>query len=72
MRRLFVRIGFGWAVRIMAFIMLATLIVAFFVIRPQNNLKRPKGPLVMLRWIRDPTYVSFVIGKLNVKSEGLV
>ena len=72
MRRLFVRIGFGWAVRIMAFIMLATLIVAFFVIRPQNNLKRPKGPLVRLRWIRDPTYVSFVIGKLNVKSEGLV
>lgn len=56
----------------MAFIMLATLIVAFFVIRPQNNLKRPKGPLVMLRWIRDPTYVSFVIGKLNVKSEELV
>ena len=68
MRRLFVQIGFGWAVRIMALIMLATLGVAFFVIRPQKSLKRPKGPLVRLRWIRDPTYVSFVIGKLIVRS----
>ena len=72
MRTLFVRIGFGWAVRIMALIMFATLVVAFFVIRPQHNLKRPKGPLVRLTWIKDPTYVSFVIGKPNIRSKGFV
>lgn len=62
MRRLFETVGFGWAVRILAFIMLATLSVAFLVIRPRDNVKRPKGPLVRLSWIRDPTYMTFVIG----------
>lgn len=51
---LFVWVEFGWAVRIMALIMRATLIVAFFTIRPLKNINRPEGSLARLRGTKDP------------------
>ena len=51
---LFVWVGFGLAVRIMTLIMGAILIVAFFTIRPPENINRPEGSLARLRGTKDP------------------
>jgi hypothetical protein len=62
MRQLFVEAGFGWAVRILGFIMLFTFFTALLVIRPRKAPTRRTGSLIRGRWIKDPIYVSFVIG----------
>ncbi|KAI9751560.1 MAG: hypothetical protein M4579_006015 [Chaenotheca gracillima] len=60
MRQLFVELGFGWAVRILAFLMLGTLTIAFIVIHPRRAVKS-SGPLFRARWFKEPIYVTFVL-----------
>lgn len=61
MRRLFIEVGFGWAVRILAFLMLGTLSIAFVVIQPRKAMTK-SGPLLRFVWFKEPVYVTFVLG----------
>lgn len=65
LRRLFAQIGFGWAVRVMAFIMLATLLVSASLMRTRLP-PRTSGPLVDFSALKDPAYVAFVTGKASM------
>ncbi|GIJ86428.1 hypothetical protein Asppvi_005317 [Aspergillus pseudoviridinutans] len=60
-RRLIVTVGFPWAVRAMAFIMLATLLLGISLLRPRLP-PRKSGPVVDLAAFRDPAYTTFVVG----------
>lgn len=62
MQHLLEDVGFAWAVRIFAFVMLVPLGVALLVIRPRKPATE-SGPLVDLRCFREPTYTTFVLGK---------
>ncbi|KAL8790010.1 MAG: hypothetical protein Q9195_006559 [Heterodermia aff. obscurata] len=60
-RRMFQTIGFGWAVRTMAFVMLATISIAIFLLRPRIP-PRKSGPLVIWSALKESAYASFVVG----------
>ncbi|MCJ1247159.1 hypothetical protein MMC30_004371 [Trapelia coarctata] len=60
-RRLIVSVGFPWAVRAMAFIMLGTLALAIALLRPRLP-PRKSGPFYDLAALKDPAYTSFVLG----------
>ncbi|KAH8690475.1 putative MFS monocarboxylate transporter [Talaromyces proteolyticus] len=60
-RRLIVTVGFPWAVRTMAFIMLATLGIGIALLRPRLP-PRKSGPIIDLAAFKDPAYTTFVIG----------
>jgi tellurite resistance protein TehA-like permease len=61
LRRLIAEVGFPWAVRTMAFIMLATLGVGIALLRPRLP-PRKSGPLVEFSAFKDLAYTTFVIG----------
>ena len=61
LQRLIAEVGFPWAVRTMAFIMLATLGVGIALLRPRLP-PRKSGPLVDFSVFKDPAYTTFVIG----------
>lgn len=65
LHRLFAEIGFGWAVRVMAFIMLATLLVSAALMRTRLP-PRTSGSVVDLSALNDPAYVVYLIGKASV------
>ena len=54
-RRLIENIGFGWAVRVIGFIMLGTLIIAIVVMKPRLP-PRKSGPLFNYETLRDPIF----------------
>jgi predicted MFS family arabinose efflux permease len=56
-----VTVGFPWAVRTMAFIMLATLGIGIVLLRPRLP-PRKSGPIIDLAAFKDPAYTTFVIG----------
>ncbi|KAL2811462.1 putative monocarboxylate permease [Aspergillus granulosus] len=60
-RRLIKTAGFPWAVRAMAFIMLATLLLGVSLLKPRLP-PRKSGPVVDVAAFRDPAYTTFVIG----------
>lgn len=62
MRRLFVSMGFPWAVRALAFLMLGCLVIccAIMKLRPRAC---PSTVLLDFRHFRDPSYMAFVAGK---------
>ncbi|CAK7230712.1 hypothetical protein SBRCBS47491_007680 [Sporothrix bragantina] len=60
LRRLIIEIGFGWAVRVMGFLMLATLIVAIAVMKPRLP-PRKSGPLINTEAMRDPIFVMWLV-----------
>ncbi|GAM33426.1 hypothetical protein TCE0_004f00309 [Talaromyces pinophilus] len=60
-RRLIVTVGFPWAVRTMAFIMLATLGIGIALLRPRLP-PRKSGPIIDVAAFKDPAYTTFVIG----------
>ncbi|KAF3402236.1 Riboflavin transporter MCH5 [Talaromyces pinophilus] len=60
-RRLIVTVGFPWAVRTMAFIMLAILGIGIALLRPRLP-PRKSGPIIDLAAFKDPAYTTFVIG----------
>ncbi|CAF9939081.1 MAG: hypothetical protein HETSPECPRED_001478 [Heterodermia speciosa] len=63
LRRLIAKIGFGWAVRVMAFIMLATLLISLSVMRSRLP-PRKSGPIVDFSAFRDPAYSIFLASVL--------
>ena len=58
---MFQTIGFGWAVRTMAFVMLATIAIAIFLLRPRLP-PRKSGPLIIWHALKEPAYGTFVWG----------
>ncbi|KAL8766517.1 MAG: hypothetical protein Q9209_006733 [Squamulea sp. 1 TL-2023] len=60
LRRLITEIGFGWAVRVMAFIMLATLLLSLSLMRSRLP-PRNSGPLVDFSAFHDPAYAIFLL-----------
>ena len=61
LRRLFVSIGFPWAVRSLSFLILAGLVVCCATMRLRPHQRR-RGPLFELRQFQDGAYTSFVVG----------
>ena len=64
MRELFENVGFGWAVRILAFIMLVTLSISLIVLKPHTRTKK-SVPLYNAAFLRDTPYTLFIIGKAS-------
>lgn len=60
LRHLFSQIGFGWAVRCLAFLILTTNILAFLVIRPRTP-ERASGPLFRLHFLKDTNFTLWVV-----------
>lgn len=60
-KRLIDTVGFPWAVRAMAFIMLGTLIFGLALLKPRLP-PRKSGPIVDFAAFKEPAYTTFVIG----------
>lgn len=59
------RIGFGWTVRVMGFVMLFNSVIVMLLLRPRTDLPRKPlrdSRLVDLAAFKDPTYTLFTIG----------
>ncbi|KAJ5565005.1 major facilitator superfamily domain-containing protein [Penicillium frequentans] len=54
-------IGFGWTVRVLGFVMVATSIPATLLLRPRLPPRR-SGPLVDWVAFKEPTYILFIVG----------
>jgi hypothetical protein len=61
MRELFRKVGYGWAVRILAFVMLAGLLTSLAVLKPHTNVKK-HVPLFKASFLKDVPYTLFIIG----------
>ncbi|KAF2475158.1 MFS general substrate transporter [Lindgomyces ingoldianus] len=59
MRRLFVKVGFAWAVRTLAFLILGCMAICMAVMRLRDRPKR-KGPLFNIKMLADKPYAAFV------------
>lgn len=62
LRRLIPALGFGWAVRVMAFIMLGTLAIPVAVMKTRLP-PRKSGPIVDFETLKDPPFAMFLICK---------
>ncbi len=62
LRRLFVTIGFPWAVRIMAFIILGCLAICCAVMRLRPRPRGANKSLIEFKHFRDKSYMAFVAG----------
>ncbi|KAI9687031.1 MAG: putative secondary metabolism biosynthetic enzyme [Bathelium mastoideum] len=60
-RRLLVMLDFAWAVRIMGFIVLATLLLAALIIHPLDHIKKPTRQLFDLSALRELPMLAFII-----------
>ncbi|EEA25305.1 hypothetical protein TMatcc_006470 [Talaromyces marneffei ATCC 18224] len=60
LRHLIVQIGLPWAVRVMAFIMLGTLLVSVAVMKPRLP-PRKSGPLIHIESLRDTVFVLWLV-----------
>lgn len=58
---MFQSIGFAWAVRTMAFVMLVTISIALLLLRPRLP-PRKSGPLILWSALKEPAYSSFIFG----------
>lgn len=54
-------IGFGWAVRTMAFVMLVSIAIATLLLKPRLP-PRKSGPLIIWAALKEPAYSSFIFG----------
>ncbi|KAF2197102.1 major facilitator superfamily transporter [Delitschia confertaspora ATCC 74209] len=60
MRELIQRVGFAWAVRILAFVITATLLVSLVTLKPHTAMKK-HAPLFQMRLLRDTPYTLFIL-----------
>ncbi|ORY12331.1 major facilitator superfamily transporter [Clohesyomyces aquaticus] len=60
MRELFQSVGFAWAVRILAFVMLATLLTSLAVLMPVTKTKK-HAPFFKAEFLRDTPYTLFIL-----------
>jgi hypothetical protein len=68
-----VRIGFGWAVRVLALVMLVTLSLALVLLKSHAK-HASNAPLFDLSFLRDVPYTLFILGKqdmISPKQHGL-
>ena len=61
MRELFNKVGFSWAVRILALVMLIALLASLAALRPHTRTKT-HGPLFKATFLRDTSYTLFILG----------
>lgn len=61
LRRLISGVGIAWAIRAIAFIMLATLLVSIAVMKPRLP-PRKSGPLVDVQSLKDPAFTLWLVG----------
>ena len=61
MRKLFMEVGFGWAVRILAFVMLSSLVICYAVMQLDLPQRKP-GPLFKIVFLKDASYFAFTLG----------
>lgn len=69
MRELFAKVGFGWAVRSLALIMLVALCTSLVVLKPHTQ-KKQSGPLFKFEMLRDSSYTLFILGKSSLNQPG--
>jgi hypothetical protein len=62
MRELFNKVGFGWATRILALVMLVALLVSLAALRHHTRTKK-HGPLFKATFLRDTPYTLFILGQ---------
>jgi hypothetical protein len=62
MRELFNKVGFGWAVRILAFVMLGGLSMSLLLLKLHTQAKR-KRAIIKSTLLRDAPYTIFIFGK---------
>lgn len=63
LRRLITEVGFGWAVRVMGFLMLATLIIAIAIMKPRLP-PRKSGPLINTEVLKDLVFPTWLLAIL--------
>lgn len=61
LKKLIENLGFRWAVRVMAFIMLGTLLISVAVMRPRLP-PRKSGPLINVENLLDPIFATWLAG----------
>lgn len=61
-RHLQPHIGFGWINRVFGFIMLAMILAAYILLRPDPTYRRPKGALLDPSAIKEPPFVVLFFG----------
>lgn len=66
MRELFDRVGFGWAVRILAFVMLGGLSVSLALLRPHSSARKERA-LLNNSFLKDAPYTVFIICRFSVR-----
>jgi hypothetical protein len=62
MRELLKKVGFGWAVRTLAFVMLTGLLTSLALLRPHTNVKK-HAPMFKASFLMDIPYTLFIIGE---------
>ena len=60
LRRLIVQIGLPWAIRVMAFIMLGTLLISISIMKPRLP-PRKSGPLINTEALKDPVFAVWLL-----------
>ncbi|KAI1371581.1 putative monocarboxylate permease [Hypoxylon crocopeplum] len=60
LKRLIENIGFAWAIRVMAFIMLGTLLISVAVMKPRLP-PRKSGPLIDFASLKDPIFSTWLL-----------
>jgi MFS family permease len=61
LQQLLPKLGYGWAMRVCAFVIMATLVPANFLLKPRS-IKRVKAPLIELSAFGEPIYACFSAG----------
>ena len=60
-RKLLDSVGFGWATRVIAFILLFTLVVASLIVRPMDEWKRPSRELTEFSALKELPFATFTL-----------
>lgn len=65
MRELFDKVGFGWAVRILGFVMLGGLSMSLLLLKPHAQVRK-KRAIVQSTLLRDTPYTIFIFGRQSM------
>ena len=71
-RKLVNEVGFDWATRIIGFIMLTTLTIAFFLIRPTDQIKKPRRDFFDPVAMKEIPFVTFMVSTFLIFTAYLV
>ena len=65
-------VGFGWATRVIGFIMLTTLTIAFLLIRPTDQIKKPRRDFFDPGAMKEIPFVTFMISTFLIFTAYLI